>query len=112
MAAPFDTGVFFLGNERGREKYLKHVLKGGEHTQQQERVVLDPAFIADLRRAFAQGVPTEAEAERRLRAGRGFGDLDGGGGVYRGKKKNKKIGVYRGKKKNKKKGSVAQLPKN
>ena len=110
MAAPFDTGVFFLGNERGREKYLKHVLKG-EHTQQ-ERVVLDPAFIGDLRRAFAQGVPTKAEAERRLRAGRGFGDLDGGGGVYRGKRKNKKIGVYRGKKKNKKKGSVAQLPKN
>jgi hypothetical protein len=28
--------------------------------------------------------------QRRLKEGRGFGDLDGGGGVYKGKKQNKK----------------------
>ena len=34
-------------------------------------------FEQALRAAFATAVPTEAEAERRLRDGRGFGDLDG-----------------------------------
>ena len=27
--------------------------------------------------------------ERRAKAGRGFGDLDGAGGVYKGKKRNR-----------------------
>lgn len=42
-----------------------------------------------LRRAMARAIPTEMMRLRRLRDGRGHGDLDGGGGVYRGKKANK-----------------------
>ena len=47
------------------------------------------SFEVSLRNAFAAGLPTDAMRERRLREGRGFGDRDGGGGVYKGKKKNK-----------------------
>ncbi|KAJ3246063.1 mRNA (2'-O-methyladenosine-N(6)-)-methyltransferase [Chytriomyces hyalinus] len=46
--------------------------------------------IALLRYAMILSMPTKAEADRRMRAGRGFGDLDGGGGVYKGKKKSKR----------------------
>merc|ERR1712083_935974 len=45
------------------------------------------SFEQELRKAFASGIPTEAMRERRLKEGRGFSDLDGGGGVYKGKKK-------------------------
>ena len=72
LAAPYDTAVFVLQNKAGRDKY------GGWR---------DEGFEKELRQAFAKGIPTKAMVERRLKAGRGFGDRDGGGGVFKGKKK-------------------------
>ena len=43
----------------------------------------------NIRHAFSSGVPSEAMVERRAKAGRGFSDLDGAGGIYKGKKRNK-----------------------
>ena len=65
----FDTAVFFLRSAAGRRKWPR-----------------THATDTALRAAFAQAVPNEASRERRRKAGRGFGDADGGGGVYRGKK--------------------------
>ena len=44
-------------------------------------------FQNDVKQAFALAIPTDAMRERRVKEGRGFGDLDGGGGVYKGRKK-------------------------
>ena len=38
---------------------------------------------------FAQGVPSEQARQRRLREGRGLADEDGGGGVYKGKRRKR-----------------------
>lgn len=46
----------------------------------------DVSVEAPLRRAMARAIPTEMMRLRRMRDGRGHGDLDGGGGVYKGKK--------------------------
>merc|ERR1712203_880809 len=46
-------------------------------------------FAEQVREAFRKSLPTQAMRERRLKEGRGFGDKDGGGGVYKGKKKNR-----------------------
>jgi phosphorylated CTD-interacting factor 1 len=78
-ASPYDTAVFLLQNEKGKRKWPS---KGAApHT--------NLSLEADLREAFATGVPTLAMTERRKREGRGFADEDGGGGVYKGKKKNR-----------------------
>ena len=47
-------------------------------------------FQNDIKQAFAMAIPTDAMRERRMKEGRGFGDLDGGGGVYKGRKKGQK----------------------
>jgi hypothetical protein len=52
----------------------------------------DISVEAPLRRAMARAIPTEMMKMRRLRDGRGHADLDGGGGVYKGKKANRKFG--------------------
>ena len=52
----------------------------------------DVSVEAPLRRAMARAIPTEMMRLRRLRDGRGHGDLDGGGGVYKGKKANRNTG--------------------
>jgi hypothetical protein len=52
----------------------------------------DLSVEAPLRRAMARAIPTEMMRIRRLRDGRGHADLDGGGGVYKGKKANRKNG--------------------
>jgi phosphorylated CTD-interacting factor 1 len=70
--SPYDTAVFILQNPAGQAKFVP-----------------PPTFEADLRRAFATGVPTEAAILRRKRDGRGETDEDGGGGVYKGRKRNK-----------------------
>ena len=70
--SPYDTAIFILQNKAGSIKYIPST------TLEQE-----------LREAFASGVPTEAAIERRKRDGRGETDEDGGGGVYKGKKRNR-----------------------
>ena len=72
-SSPYDTAIFILQNKAGAVRYGKT----GHETEQ------------ELRAAFAKAIPTNAAAMRRMRDGRGFGDEDGGGGVYRGKKKNR-----------------------
>ena len=72
-ASPYDTAFFLLQNAHGQSKWPS----GRE-------------FERDLRQAFAAGVPTAAMVKRRKKRGRGFADQDGGGGVYKGRKKNKR----------------------
>jgi hypothetical protein len=69
-----------LQNEQGRRVH-------GASTSSPSGAAL---FEEELRAAFSIAIPTEAMKQRRLKEGRGFGDLDGGGGVYKGKKQNKK----------------------
>ncbi len=71
-ASPYDTAVFVLQNDAGHAQWPPGA-----------------AVEQDLRLAFATGVPTAAAVERRKRDGRGFADADGGGGVYKGKKRQK-----------------------
>jgi len=68
--SPFDTVVMVLQNAAGKSKWS-----------------IPEEFEEEVRKAFASGIPTEAMRERRLKEGRGFSDMDGGGGVYKGKKK-------------------------
>jgi phosphorylated CTD-interacting factor 1 len=70
--SPYDTAVFILQNKSGSSKFVP-----------------PPTFESDLRIAFATGVPTEAAIQRRKRDGRGETDEDGGGGVYKGRKRNR-----------------------
>ena len=80
--SPYDTLVLVLQNGSGARRWP---------CKRQGKVAAaaaaGPSLRADLLRAFAQAVPTDAAARRRAREGRGFGDADGGGGVYRGKKR-------------------------
>lgn len=71
--SPFDTFIYILQNTSGATAFPT--------TPQGEQA---------LRRAMAQTVPSDSAKMRRLKAGRGFGDADGGGGVYKGKKNRKK----------------------
>lgn len=79
LEAPYDTIVFVLQNKRGKSEHGTTICttNGAQ------------LFEKDLRAAFSTAIPTEAMKQRRLKEGRGFGDLDGGGGVYKGKKQNK-----------------------
>ena len=70
--SPYDTAVFILQNKSGCSKFVP-----------------PPTIESDLRIAFATGVPTEAAIQRRKRDGRGETDEDGGGGVYKGRKRNR-----------------------
>lgn len=70
--SPFDTVVFVLQNDAGNARWAPSL----ECEEQ-------------LRLAFATGFPTHAASERRLKAGRGFADQDGGGGVYKGRKRGR-----------------------
>ena len=80
LEAPYDTVIFILQNTIGKTLY------GTSICASKGRL----SFENDLRKAFATAIPTDAMKQRRLKEGRGFGDLDGGGGVYKGKKQNKK----------------------
>lgn len=80
LEAPYDTIVYVLQNKRGREVH-------GASISTPEGAA---RFEKELRTAFSTAIPTEAMKQRRLKEGRGFGDLDGGGGVYKGKKENKR----------------------
>lgn len=80
LEAPYDTIVFILQNEQGRRV----------HSASTSTPSGAAKFEEELRAAFSTAIPTEAMKQRRLKEGRGFGDLDGGGGVYKGKKQNKK----------------------
>jgi phosphorylated CTD-interacting factor 1 len=70
--SPYDTAIFVLQNKAGRIHYVP-----------------SPKLEQELRDAFATGVPTDAAIQRRKRDGRGETDEDGGGGVYKGKKRNR-----------------------
>ena len=70
--SPYDTAVFVLQNDPGFVQWTPNA-----------------AIERNLRRAFATGRPTEAAIARRKRDGRGYADQDGGGGKYRGKKRNR-----------------------
>ena len=85
LEAPFDTGVFVIANESGKKKFLTN------QSCSEEDFVHN--FETELRIAFRFAIPTDAEKNRRLIKGRGFGDRDGGGGVYKGKRKKKNIGI-------------------
>ena len=65
----YDTGVFVLQNKLGAKKWPSN----------------NPLVETSLREAMAHAIPTEMMKLRRLRDGRGAADLDGGGGVYKGK---------------------------
>jgi len=69
--AMFDTAVFVLQNAAGANKFP----------------IPAASFDTTVREAFRMALPTDAMRERRLKEGRGFGDRDGGGGVYKGKRK-------------------------
>ena len=71
--SPFDTFVFVIQNKAGKIKYPA--------TKEAEMAI---------RKSMATAIPSEAMKQRRLRDGRGFGDADGAGGVYKGKPKNRK----------------------
>ena len=70
--SPYDTAVFVLQNDPGFACWTPNA-----------------TIEAKLRHAFATGRPTDAAIARRKRDGRGFADQDGGGGKYRGKKRNR-----------------------
>ncbi|KAJ3294008.1 mRNA (2'-O-methyladenosine-N(6)-)-methyltransferase [Rhizoclosmatium sp. JEL0117] len=72
--SPYPTGIFFVQTEAGSEKWPVTDRK-----------------IALLRYAMMSSLPKQSEAARRLRAGRGYSSIDGGGGVYKGKSKNKRV---------------------
>ncbi|KAJ3065959.1 hypothetical protein HDU99_003996 [Rhizoclosmatium hyalinum] len=72
--SPYPTGIFFVQTEAGSEKWPVTDRK-----------------IALLRYAMMSSLPKQSEAARRLRAGRGYSSIDGGGGVYKGKTKNKRV---------------------
>ena len=75
--SPYDTLLFVLQNPSGAKRWnCKETV---------DKETLTDALLV----AFAAARPTEAAMARRLKEGRGFGDADGGGGVYHGKKKNK-----------------------
>lgn len=71
MDSPFDSALFVLQNDAGATHFP----------------VPSGSFDATMREAFRSALPTAAMRERRMKEGRGFGDKDGGGGVYKGKKK-------------------------
>ena len=71
--------LYILQNKEGVKLY------GGKIVSEEGK----NEFEKQIRNAFAMAIPTNAMRERRLKEGRGFGDLDGGGGVYKGKKSNK-----------------------
>jgi hypothetical protein len=87
----YDTGVFVLQNKRGSKMWP--VIKT---SKTKDGVVNDlksnVSVEEPLRRAMACAIPTEMMRLRRLRDGRGSSDLDGGGGVYKGKKANRNNG--------------------
>ena len=87
LEAPFDTGVFVVANDAGKKKFLPN------QSCSEEDFVHN--FETELRIAFRFAIPTDAEKIRRLNEGRGFGDRDGGGGVYKGKKKKRNIGLLK-----------------
>jgi phosphorylated CTD-interacting factor 1 len=70
--SPFDTAVFILQNKPGTLRW-----PGSKSVED------------EIRSGFMHGMPTVMERKRRVRDARGVADLDGGGGVYRGKKRNK-----------------------
>lgn len=80
LEAPYDTIVFILQNEQGTKV----------HSASTSTPTGAAQFEEEIRAAFSTAIPSEAMKQRRLKEGRGFGDLDGGGGVYKGKKQNKK----------------------
>ncbi|KAL3778569.1 hypothetical protein ACHAW5_007024 [Stephanodiscus triporus] len=117
----YDTGVFVLQNRQGKMKWpvirtaesaaAALALGKGTHCNSsvssavcsdsgiamasRDSSASDMSVEVPLRRAMARAIPTEMMRLRRLRDGRGHGDLDGGGGVYRGKKANKSSGKKR-----------------
>jgi phosphorylated CTD-interacting factor 1 len=68
--SPFDTAVFILQNKLGSIRW-----PGSKSVED------------EIRSGFIHGMPTVMERKRRVRDARGVADLDGGGGVYRGKKR-------------------------
>ena len=93
--APYDTLVLVLQNDAAARRWpvggaAAVVGAGAAPAGEGATVVPEGGTLKSaLLAAFAQGVPTEAAAMRRFKEGRGFGDADGGGGAYRGKKKQK-----------------------
>lgn len=68
--SPYDTTVFVLQNAAAAARWPA-----------------SQAVQTELLHAMAQSVPTAAAVQRRLKEGRGKADLDGGGAVYKGKKR-------------------------
>ena len=76
-ASPYDTLVFVMQSAAARDAQPVAAGQGRK------------ALTSALMDAFAHGAPTDAAVYRRKRDGRGLGDEDGGGGVYKGKRANK-----------------------
>lgn len=87
MASPYDTGVFLLQNTKGASQHWNTALRSKDTSSEWPPL---SSLENAMRLAIAKAVPTEAMAQRRLKEARGFGDLDGGGGVYKGKKKKQR----------------------
>lgn len=84
----YDTGVFVLQNQRGSTMWpVIRTAKSKDGVV--DDLKSDVSVEELLRRAMANAIPTEMMRLRRLRDGRGSSDLDGGGGVYKGKKVNR-----------------------
>ena len=87
----YDTGVFVLQNQRGSTTWpVIRTAKSKDGLV--DDLKSDVSVEEPLRRAMANAIPTEMMRLRRLRDGRGSSDLDGGGGVYKGKKVNRNNG--------------------
>jgi len=87
----YDTGVFVLQNQRGSTMWpVIRTAKSKDGVV--DDLKSDVSVEEPLRRAMANAIPTEMMRLRRLRNGRGSSDLDGGGGVYKGKKANRNNG--------------------
>eukprot|EP00471_Norrisiella_sphaerica_P012012 CAMPEP_0184503582 /NCGR_PEP_ID=MMETSP0113_2-20130426/51963_1 /TAXON_ID=91329 /ORGANISM="Norrisiella sphaerica, Strain BC52" /LENGTH=414 /DNA_ID=CAMNT_0026893107 /DNA_START=2068 /DNA_END=3312 /DNA_ORIENTATION=+ len=68
--SPYDTGVFILQTPSAAEQWK-----------------ITDALEMELKEAMAKAVPTPAAQFRRKKEGRGMADADGGGGVYKGRKR-------------------------
>lgn len=81
----YDTGLFILQNASGAAKWP---IEGRTIVSSNKSAYTTLSVEAELRAAMSRAIPTDMMKLRRLRDGRGHGDLDGGGGVYKGKKSN------------------------
>ena len=97
LESPFDSALFVLANNAAMIELLSTSfasnLKKGTIRKAFSIYLKQQHFEEEIRKAFANAHPTDAMKERRKNEGRGFGNKDGGGGVYKGKKSKKKTDI-------------------